>query len=82
MDETKLTRDQVLAIVASAIGVPSERITPKSVASDFVEWDSMGTLVLLSTFDRYGVKVDMGDTTQLQSIQGILDAFRAAGRLV
>jgi len=81
MNDIKLSQDQVISIIADAINVPVGHVTANSTATDFGEWDSMGTLVLLTTLDRHGIKIDLGDTSQLQSVQGILNAFRKAGRL-
>ncbi len=82
MNKKMLANDEVIAIIADAIGVPASRITANSSVADFAEWDSMGTLALLTLLDRHGVKLEPGDAAILQSVQGVFEAVRKAGRLV
>jgi len=81
MNPKNMTKNEVLSLIANAIGVPAERITDRSVAADFAEWDSMGTLALLAVLDRGGVAMEPGDGAALQAVQGVLEAVRKAGRL-
>ena len=76
-----MTETDVLSVVAEAIAVPADRLTPNSTAAEIAEWDSMGTLALLTILDRNGVKLEPGDAAGLQSVQGVLDAVRKAGKL-
>lgn len=77
----RLTEDAVLQIIAEALDLPAGKLDRNSKAADVPEWDSMGILSILSALDREGVKCDIGNTDSLQSVQGILQAFRAVGRI-
>ena len=72
----RLTQDQVIELVAEALGVSPRSLHRDSKADDFVEWDSMGTLVVLAALNREGITFEAGDLIALQSVQGILAAFR------
>jgi hypothetical protein len=52
-----------------------------SCSKDFPEWDSMGTLAILTVLSRQGVQIDPGSVDMLQSIHGIIGQVRDAGRL-
>ncbi len=81
MNKKMLAKDDVIAMISDAIGVPANCIAANSSAADFAEWDSMGTLALLTLLDRHGIKVEFGDVAILQSVEGVVDAIRRAGRL-
>jgi acyl carrier protein len=77
-----LTEEQVLELVASALGVPRTALNSDSTSEELAaEWDSMGMLALLTALDREGVQLDPGNIQLVQSVSGVLAAFRAAGRL-
>ena len=78
---TQLTQDEVIQRVAEALGVPPSRLNAESAAGDLVEWDSMGILSILTAVGREGVAFDPNDITAFQSMDGVLELFRAAGRL-
>ena len=73
--------DEVLELVASTLNVPLPQLCLESRAGDFEEWDSMGVLSLLTMCDRQGINFAPGNVEHLLSVQGILRAFREAGKL-
>ena len=76
------TTDDVLRNVAETLLISPEALHERSAAVDFEEWDSMGTMALMSMLDgRYGLRLAPGDAAQLQSVSGILDLLRKAGKL-
>ncbi|WP_373650427.1 MULTISPECIES: hypothetical protein [unclassified Schlesneria] len=77
----KFTESEVIGLVAEALDVPASTLNSASKAVDVPEWDSMGILGILSVLDREGIKCDIGNTESLQSIAGILETCRSAGRL-
>jgi len=77
----KLTAEGIILLIAEALDVPASKLNETSQAIDVSEWDSMGILTILTVLDREGVKCDMGNTEALQSMKGIIDVFRTAGRL-
>lgn len=79
--QSKFTQQQVIELVANTLGVPAASLNSESTAGDFVEWDSMGVLCLITAFDREGLTFGPGEAAILLSMQGVLAAFRKAGRL-
>jgi hypothetical protein len=79
--ESQITQDQVVELVAGALGVSAARLNGESKAGDLVEWDSMGIVGLLTALNRDGIRFPPNDVHALQSMQGILGIFREAGRL-
>jgi acyl carrier protein len=76
-----LSAHDVILLIAEALDLPASKLNESSRANDVPEWDSMGILTILTILDREGVKCDMGNTEALQSVKGIMDVFRAAGRI-
>jgi acyl carrier protein len=74
-----MTEQQVIDLIADALQIAPGKLLPDSTADDFIEWDSMGKLVLLSLLDRQGIAFSPDDAECLNSVQGILSIFRAAG---
>lgn len=77
----KVTQQYVLQVIADALDVPASRLNLTTKSSDISEWDSMGILSILSSLDREGVKCDIGKSESLQTVKGVLEAFRSAGKL-
>ena len=76
-----MTEQQVLAVVADALDVPCARLHRSSVAADFAEWDSMGTLAILTALAHHGVSIEPWKVDKLQSVDGILSEVLTAGML-
>ena len=74
------TPDQVVQLISDALGVATNQLNPNSVAQNHPEWDSMGMLAILAALGREGIHLDPGDVAALDSVEGILGVFRAAGR--
>lgn len=78
---TRVTEQHAIQLIADALDVPASRLTLATKASDIPEWDSMGILSILSSLDREGVKCDIGNSESLQTVKGVIEAFRSAGKL-
>lgn len=76
-----MTEQQVVDLIASTLGVPGEKVERSSRAEDFPEWDSMGALTLVTMLDRQGVRIQPEEIGRIQSVEGIISAFREAGKL-
>jgi acyl carrier protein len=76
----KFSEADVIQFIAEALDVPASKLNEKSTAADVPEWDSMGILGILSALDRAEVKCDIGNADSLQSVRGVLEVFRSAGR--
>lgn len=72
---------EVVRLVAEALGVPSSRLNAESAVGDVAEWDSMGILSILTAVGREGMDFDADDLAQFQSMSGVMEIFRANGRL-
>lgn len=79
--QPRFTQDEVVELVAGALGASAKDLNAESVVGDLAEWDSMGILSILTALTREGIAFDPDEMDALQSMQGILAAFRAAGRL-
>ena len=77
----KLSVQGVIQLIAEALDIPAAKLNATSRSQDFPEWDSMGILTILTVLDREGVKCDFGNTEALQSVQGVTEIFRSAGKL-
>ena len=77
----KKSESDVIAIIADALDVPATKLNPNTKSADIGEWDSMGILSILSSLDREGIKLDIGDAESLQSVKGVLEVFQSAGKL-
>ena len=76
-----MDEQEVIRLIEEAIGIERGRLNIESKADDAPEWDSMGTLALLTVLDRHGVNMDPGGAAALQSVQGVLEVLRKAGKL-
>ncbi len=74
--------DRVLETIADALQVSTKEISIESRETDFENWDSMGTMnIMLALEEKFGLRLEPGETGQLQSIQGIVDVLTKAGKL-
>lgn len=79
--QSQFTQYEAVELVADALGASAKYLDAESKVGDIVEWDSMGILSILTALSREGIAVDADEIGSLGSMQGILAAFRAAGRL-
>lgn len=77
----KLTENEVLKLIADALDTEPSLIVRGIKSSDIPNWDSMGLLGLISALDRQGIACSLGNTDSLQSVDGILEVVKTAGRL-
>ena len=77
----KMTENEVIEMISEALAVPSSAIHIDTISEDIPEWSSIGILSILSVLDDHGVCCEIGNTGALQSIKGIVDLFRASGKL-
>ena len=76
-----LTEAQVIQLIGRALDVSPGNLAMTTKASDVPEWDSMGTLSILAALDRERIACETGNTAALQTVQGVIDVVRIAGRL-
>jgi acyl carrier protein len=76
--------DQVLAdiqnLLAEALRVPADQVTPGLSFGDLPEWDSMGHMeVMLLLEERFGVEVNADTITALTSLPAIAAYLKENG---
>jgi acyl carrier protein len=70
--ETSILSQRVQALLADAIQVPGEMVTPDLSFGDLPQWDSLGHMeVMLRLEDEFGVAIDADTIAQLISIPEI-----------
>lgn len=77
---SKMTEGSVIQLIAEALETSPNKLNAATKAKDVPEWDSMGMLSILSSLDREGIKCDIGNTDSLQSVKGVVEVVRSAGR--
>ncbi len=71
---------QVVTLVAEALQVSPEEITPETAFGDLPEWDSMGHMeIMLALEERFGVKIDAGTIAALTGVPLIVAHLRENG---
>jgi len=70
--ETSMLSQRVQTLLAEAIQVPGEMVTPDLSFGDLPQWDSLGHMeVMLRLEDEFGVAIDADTIAQLISIPEI-----------
>jgi acyl carrier protein len=73
--------ERVRALVAEALQVPVERITPELEFGGIPEWDSMGHMnVIMQLEERFGVPVDAELIATLTSVPLICEYIIKSGK--
>jgi acyl carrier protein len=74
---TELT-EKVQAVLAEALQLPLELVTPELAFGDLPQWDSMGHMeVMMRLEEHFGVEINAETIAQLISIPTILDYLRS-----
>lgn len=70
--ETSFLSQRVQSLLAEAIQVPGEMVTPDLSFGDLPQWDSLGHMeVMLRLEEEFGVAIDADTIAQLISIPEI-----------
>jgi acyl carrier protein len=70
--ETSILSQRVQTLLAEAIQVPGEMVTPDLSFGDLPQWDSLGHMeVMLRLEEEFGVAIDADTIAQLISIPDI-----------
>ena len=70
--ETSILTQRVRSLLAEAIQVPGEMVTPDLSFGDLPQWDSLGHMeVMLRLEEEFGVAIDAETIAQLISIPEI-----------
>jgi acyl carrier protein len=77
-----MTTNEVLELIADTINVSAEELRTEETGADHLEWDSLDIMALLARLQKSGVSVVIpDDLSALHSVDGILELFRASGKL-
>ncbi|GAB4523884.1 MAG: hypothetical protein Fur0018_06970 [Anaerolineales bacterium] len=77
MDELTI---QIIDLVAEALQVASQEITPETAFGDLPQWDSMGHMeVMLALEERFGVEIDADTIAALTSVPQIVAHLQENG---
>ena len=72
MTNSAILTEQVQALLAEAIQVPLEEVTPDLAFGDLPQWDSMGHMeVMLRLEEKFGVEINADTIAALTSIPEI-----------
>ncbi len=70
--ETSILSQRIQSLLAEAIQVPGEMVTPELSFGDLPQWDSLGHMeVILRLEEEFGVAIDADTIAQLISIPEI-----------
>lgn len=68
------TFDTIKPIIAKALGVPVEVITPALAASDIEQWDSMGNMAVIASLEEnLGIEFPLDDLFDLNSVSSLIE---------
>jgi acyl carrier protein len=74
--------EQVQAIIAEAIQVPSDQVTPDLAFGDLPQWDSMGHMeVMMRLEEQFGVEINTDTIAELVRIPEICAYLKEGGHV-
>jgi acyl carrier protein len=74
--------EQVRNLIAGALQVPAEAVTPELSFGDLPQWDSMGHMeVMMQLEERYGMEVSTDTIAALTSVPAICDYLKENGHV-
>jgi len=81
-NETSFLSQQVRSLLAEAIQVPQDMVTPDLSFGDLPQWDSLGHMeVMLRLEEEFGVDIDADTIAQLVSIPEICRFLEEKGHV-
>ena len=82
MNPSPTLTEQIQALLAEAIQVSLEEITPDLAFGDLPQWDSMGHMeVMLRLEEKFGVEINADTIAALTSIPEIVQHLEANGHV-
>jgi acyl carrier protein len=71
--------ERVQAVLAEALQIPQEQITPDLAFGDLPQWDSMGHMeVMMRLEEHFGLEINADTITQLVSVPAITARIEAS----
>ena len=69
--------ERVQALLAEALQVPAELVTPDLTFGDLPQWDSLGHMeVMMHLEEHFGVEINSDTIVELTSIPAICDSLQ------
>ncbi|TMD58688.1 MAG: acyl carrier protein [Chloroflexi bacterium] len=73
----KVEVEDLLGLIARALEVRRERVTPETRSADLAEWDSLGHLrICLAVTERYGTEISLEQIGELDSVTALFAFLR------
>lgn len=70
--------DTVRDLIDMTFGVSQDQITPDTVQTDIINWDSVGHLnLMIALEDTFDIRLHVEDMVRLNSVKAILDYLEA-----
>ena len=74
------TFEQLQEVMAPALNVSADTITPASAQSNLAAWDSLGHVNLMVALeDAFGIELQIEDFSKLGSVRAILEYLKSQG---
>ncbi len=74
------TFEQLQEVMAPALNVSADTITPTSAQSNLAAWDSLGHVNLMVALeDAFGIELQIEDFSKLGSVRAILEYLKSQG---
>jgi acyl carrier protein len=81
-DQKENLNEQVQAVLAEAIQVPSDQVTPDLAFGDLPQWDSMGHMeVMMRLEEQFGIEINADTIAELVSIPEICAYLKEGGHV-
>jgi acyl carrier protein len=65
---------RIRAVLAEALQIPPDQVTPDLAFGDLPQWDSMGHMeVMILLEEHFGVEINADTISELVSVQAIYD---------
>ena len=80
IEPTATLVEQIQGVLAEALQIPEDQVTPDLTFGDLPQWDSMGHMeVMMSLETRFGIEINADTIAALTSIAAIRDYIQENG---
>jgi citrate synthase len=80
IEPTATLVEQIQGVLADALQIPEDQVSPDLAFGDLPQWDSMGHMeVMMSLETRFGIEINAETIAALTSIAAILDYIQENG---
>jgi citrate synthase len=80
IEPTATLVEQIQGVLADALQIPEDQVSPDLAFGDLPQWDSMGHMeVMMSLETRFGIEINAETIAALTSIAAIRDYIQENG---